>query len=483
METTGNTSTFGQRRICYVNFAEHLLNAYNPNMFYPGLPHRWSDEDWFHFIDMIASFGFNVFEFWLVPRLFSPKALESDYGREFARQMNAVIAHAHGRGVAVELLAGLVTVGDEWHTHCPHVPAEWQEVLRLWDAWTRWLPDLDIIGIFPGDPGGCSRNGCTHETYIDGALTVAELARRNNPRVEIELGTWGPPIFAWGIIEGPPGWQGEFLPAYQHTAWRFDKGRAEAAMTYLLKRLPQFPAETSVAINLGFNPDGNPVGDQDARPWAREIAKTHRILTWDYSLTEGENAIYPHYRFQRLLARRREEREAAPYSGGIAYTMTPMLNQLSLYVSAQSFLNPDGDHVTIVGDFLERLLGPQGREVTPYLPLFELVPDWGHYSEITLSRQAYHAKMQELAALLRALQGQVREDLPFHPQPGRYVAELLSWAELFAALSAPAPDYEALRRHYWQKVYAIYDHLPTHMDPRPHMATDKLINYFRDQFK
>jgi len=29
--------------------------------------------------------------------------------------------------------------------------------------------------------------------------------------------------------------------------------------------------------------------------------------------------------------------------GGICYTMTPLLNQLSLFEAAQSFLNPDAD--------------------------------------------------------------------------------------------------------------------------------------------
>ncbi|MBT4498481.1 MAG: hypothetical protein HOC74_12200, partial [Gemmatimonadetes bacterium] len=48
--------TFGQRRIYYDNFAAHLLNAYNPNMLYPDLPHRWSDEDWRRLIDMLADF-------------------------------------------------------------------------------------------------------------------------------------------------------------------------------------------------------------------------------------------------------------------------------------------------------------------------------------------------------------------------------------------------------------------------------------------
>ena len=37
---------FGSRRIYYNNFAEHLQNAYNPNTLYPGLPNRWSDDEW-----------------------------------------------------------------------------------------------------------------------------------------------------------------------------------------------------------------------------------------------------------------------------------------------------------------------------------------------------------------------------------------------------------------------------------------------------
>ena len=79
--------------------------------------------------------------------------------------------------------------------------------------------------------------------------------------------------------------------------------------------------------------------------------RTRRILTWDFSLTEGENAVYPHYRFARLFARRKEERAAAPYSGGICFTMTPMLNQLSLFEAAQSFKDRDGDPHRLAGDF------------------------------------------------------------------------------------------------------------------------------------
>ncbi|MBT4503438.1 MAG: hypothetical protein HOC74_37250, partial [Gemmatimonadetes bacterium] len=274
-------------------------------------------------------------------------------------------------------------------------------------------------------------------------------------------------------------WQGEFLPEYQHTAWTFSADRAQRSMEHLLKRLPDFPDPTTVAINLGFNPNGDPEGEASAIPWAREIAQTHRIQTWDFSLTEGENAILPHYRFDRLFAQRCREREAAPYSGGICFTMTPLLNQLSLYESAQSFLDPDADPHQIATAFYEKLFGPAGRELVELLPLFELIPDWGNCFQIDLTRREFHCRMNRLTDCLHALRG--NEEIPFHPSVEEYRRELLYFAELFAALSDSTPNYDDLGRQYWDRVYAIYDHLPEHVDPRPRRATDGLIRHFADR--
>ncbi|MBP8132115.1 MAG: hypothetical protein KA184_21250 [Candidatus Hydrogenedentes bacterium] len=484
-EPSGARARGTQRRSCYINFAEHLLNAFNPNMFYPGLPYRWQDADWFRFLDMIGDFGFTHFEFWLVPRLFSRAGLTEPFGLEFQRQMNAIIEHGRTRGVGVKLLAALTTVGDAWHTHCPNIPEEWAECRILWDEWTRRLSGLGVVGIFPGDPGGCSRNGCTARTFIDRALEIAELVKQNQPRAEIEIGTWGTPFWGWGVIEGPPDWQGEFIQSIQGTAWRFDKKRADDSMTYFLKRLADFPGDTSVAINLGFNPDGNPEaanGEQDARPWANEIAKTHRILTWDFSLTEGENAILPHYRFERLFAQRRKERDAAPYSGGICFTMTPLLNQLSLYESAQSFLNPDAAANALARGFYRRLFGPEAEALCDVLPLFEIVPDWGNYARLDISRAEYHKRMSDGAELLRALEGRASGDVPFHPDIETYRKNLLFFFELLADVTASSPDFDAIARRYWEHVYAIYDHLPKHVDPRPQAATQRLVRFFDPQW-
>jgi hypothetical protein len=188
-------------RIIYCNnFASHLLCAYNPNMYYPELPFRWSDGDWRRLVDMIASFGFNVFEFWLEPRLFCREALDSPVGREFVRQLNVVIDHAHARGLQAEMIVALATVGAKWRTLCPSVPEEWREIRFLWDAWIRRFPGLDVAGIFPGDPGACSRNGCTAETYIDKSIEISSMLDRVRPGIGIEFNTWGPPFFGWGNI-------------------------------------------------------------------------------------------------------------------------------------------------------------------------------------------------------------------------------------------------------------------------------------------
>lgn len=469
---------FGSRRIYYNNFAAHLLNAYNPNMLHTRLPNEWSDQDWRNLIDMITDFGYNVFEFWLVPRLFCREGLKADFGLNFIRQMNRIIERAHAQGLKVEMLCGLATVGSDWRTLCPNLPDEWHELRRLWDQWTRALPELDIVGIFPGDPGACSRNGCTAETYIDKSIEIAHLVKKNLPRSEIEFHTWGPPFFGWGIIQGPKGWQGEFLPEYQHTAWTFDKNRADKSLRHLLKRLPDFPAPTSVAINMGFNPDGNAEGDQDARGWIREISKTNAVHSWDFSLTEGENNVVPHYRFERLFQQRRLERDCSAYSGGICYTMSPKLNQLSLYMAAQSFIDPDANSEKLAGDFYERLFRPPGREIVSFLPLFEIIQDWGNYTKIELSREQYFQQMNLLLQLLRDLDGSEKSDIQFFPTPRQYQHELLFFAELFAALSAPSPDFDALGKQYWNHVYKIFNYLPEHVDPRPRMATEKIIHYF-----
>ena len=252
-------------------------------------------------------------------------------------------------------------------------------------------------------------------------------------------------------------------------------------MSYLLKRLPDFPKGTCIAINLGFNPDGNPGGTMDARPWAREIAKTNPIQTWDFSLTEGENCIVPHFRFKRLFQQRKLEREAAPYRGGICYTMTPLLNILSLYEAAHSFINPNDDYTELARDFYEKIFGVEGKLIVEDLPLFEIIPDWGHYADFNISKQDFNIRMKRLSSRLSALDlSNFTPKLHIHPSTEFHREELLFFADFMAAMSENTPDFTALSQQYKKHVYEIYEYLPSHVDPRPNLAINNMISFFQN---
>ena len=80
--------------------------------------------------------------------------------------------------------------------------------------------------------------------------------------------------------------------------------------------------------------------------------------------------------------------------------------------------------------------------------------------------------------LLKDVQIQDNQSLPLSPDAHRYRETLLFFAQFFSDLSAPHPDYDALEAQYWHQVYRIYDFLGEHVDPRPHAATRRLIEYF-----
>ena len=85
----------------------------------------------------------------------------------------------------------------------------------------------------------------------------------------------------------------------------------------------------------------------------------------------------------------------------------------------------------------------------------------------------------ELVEVLDSLAGRRDDSVPFFPTPEEYRREILFFARLFAELTDASPDYDALGRRYWNRVYAIYDHLPQHVDPRAKEATNRLIRHFR----
>jgi hypothetical protein len=507
-------------RICYVNFAEHLQNAFNPNVLFDCPDNRWSREDWERFIDMVSAFRYNIFEFWLVPTLFAPEALhDGAIQRQFAETINHVIAYGKRRGVAVHPIQTVNIVGREWRSDCPKDPREHAEIVALWDHWSKAIHGNQSIGLFPGDPGGCTRNGCTDETYIDLCLELSKIVRRNNPGVKIEVGTWGEPMGGWGV----PLWTG--TPA-----------RAAKAMRNFLGKLPEFPEGTFTSINLGFSPDCLPTTHGgDGRPYARDAARICPVLTWDYSVTEGEGTVSLRCRVRRMFERRREEAALGFYSGGICYTMAPRLQCLSLFCCAEAWWDPARPTDDVLRDFGRLEFGEQRAEIGPLLEEFEVIPDWGYYPPFPYTPARLGARMARLLQLIESVDPTVGAQLPLAPTPAEYRRDLRFFAALFRKLAGVATaveevtaaaksagvvpagrtdlvaldeleerlaenpgspdraqlealagrlrriDVRGLTRDYWNKVYRIYEVIPHPVDPRAQGATSALFSRFHCQ--
>ena len=500
-------------RICYVNFAEHLENHFNPNVVFDTPRDRWSDEDWKRFIDMVSAFRFNVFEFWVPPALYGPESLRGGkMPAEFVATMNRVMAYAQRRGVTVEPIVDVNTIGTSWHFDCPNDPKEKAEILALWDHWSRAFQGYGAIGIGPGDPGGCTRNGCTAETFVDLSLELSRIAHTNNPAAQIEVMTWGDPFSGWGV----PIWTG-------------DTNRAARAMEYFLKKLPEFPPGTRTSINIGFSGDCDPNSNGgDGRPYAKRAAQTRTVTTWDYSVTEGEGPVVPHCRIRNIFEHRRREEKLGFYSGGICYTMAPRLNCASLFASAEAWWNPDQDPEAVLREYGRLIFGPQSADIGSLLEEFEVIPDWGFRSPIPYSPQRLQASMARLQTALAGIRPASESRLPLATTLETYKQSLDFFARLFeqfadcavkvedlsrasraAGLSAPVslddalarlaesgecPDREALQKaaerlracnagelgqRYWQTVYGTnYEPQCPWASPSAAVATKMLLDRF-----
>ena len=510
-------------RIFYVNFASHLQNAYNVNAIFDTDVNRWSREQWYALVDQISAMRYTHFEFWLVPSLMSPDALTGGKLQvQFAETMNQVAAYAKSRGVRVHPTVAVNTVGKDWHYHCPNVPEEKAELLALWEHWVQTLSEIDSWCIGPGDPGGCTKNGCTKKTYVDLALEIAGRIHQIRPQATVEVNTWGEPMSGWG-----------------EPLWTSNEKAAKEGMDYLIEKLPEFPPKTLVSINIGFSPDCDPTmlawqkANGDGRPWARRAAELFPVLTWDYSVTEGEETVYPHCRIRRQITARQREREAGCYSGGIAYTMSPLLQLCSQFGAAEVWWNPDRAPEAILTDFARLALGENGSEAGPLLEEFECLPGWGYEpAPFAFTPERLYDAMSKLLDILNRDDLASETQIPFAVRGAEYRESLIFYAALFRDLAdlsislerltamaretggafadvteetplaeiekrlSDAVNFEKkstmqevcahihdlnaekLRARYWKKVYGIYDVVDAPVDPRSWNATNTLMNRF-----
>jgi len=484
METAKVSSGAFAHRSYYVNFASHLLNSWNANLLFPDAPNRWSLDDFARLLDMVKAFGFTCFEYWLVPTLYDPAALANGgIYSEFAETMQYVNDQAHARGLKTKYVCSPNCIGHQWYFACPNDTEDLALIEKLWLHWVRALAGTDIVGIFTGDPGGCNRNGCDHNTFIDLSLRLTQILHREDPEAVVELATWGTPFAGWGDdLLTPEPWDGRWkslrdgltkMNVAEAHIWNGTPARAEGAMEDLLARLPSFPEETIVAINLGFSPDADATVGGDARQYVREVAKLRRINSWDYSVVEGELVVYPHWRLGRIFSRRREERATAPYFGAMSYTMSPALSHLSMYAAAQAGINPDRDPDEVSREFCGRVFGQEHRMLGELFEAFEVIPGWGHYPRRKWSRPEAHRAYLKMIDRLEAANVDVCE-LPLFPSPQQYRQDLLWFAGIFARASEERSDREAIRREYWRKALNVYDQVPMSADER---AVDAAVRF------
>lgn len=366
-------------RIYYHNFGEHLLNVFSVNMLHDVPFARWTRADWRRHLEMIAAMRYTTFEFWLSPTLFSSQALRAPANSkydEYAKTMRWVIDQAHELGLKVEVIICVNCTEPSWINLCPRLPDEHNRIVALWSHWTGKLSNADTFCIFPGDVGGCQRNGCTHETFVDLCLEIISTTRTNG-LFTFEIATWGPPFFDWGV------------PARNGSP-----ERAKAAFAYLLKRLPEFPTGTVYSVNMNrdiasLNREGRTApysgvpkdSAYSNRAIVDELRKSVPVLTWDYYLSEHEKAIVPTYHIPALLQVRQEERRWG-YSGGINYTMTPRLNVLTAFAAAEAYWNPDQSVHDLLEKFSSFVFGRPSvaAEVFPAVATIGQ-PDWKIFQE------------------------------------------------------------------------------------------------------
>jgi len=429
-------------RAIYINDSSHQSNGYSPNLIYDVETFRWSLERWHRYIDQMAFFRYNVLQIWIVPNMFSPDVFAGGGAFDYFRDtMRAVARYARPRGIQLCLL-GPVNVAVKAGTRLdtlpnlgnlplytylsPLKPAEKELSFRLWDYWSKAIPEVGIWSFFPGDPGGCAEQGCGPETYVDLAIEISHIIKRNNPQATIDFTPWQ--FFGWG-----PSW----------TTDRKDSARVDHGYQYLLLHGKDFPAGTIFSPNVNDFTSDPPVrgagfGGGSTIRYLRELAKDHLIHTWSYFATEGEGWINHHFKVAEIL-KQRDVESRYPISGGICYTMTPAFNILNQYACAESFWNPDVTEQELMQRYTEGAFGASSPELIGIFPDFDIAPMVGYtFADAPEWRPDYThilETMQRDRAVLMAMPVPQVTRFQMLPTPAAYTHELVYFCDLYIQMA------------------------------------------------
>lgn len=429
-------------RAVYINDSAHQVNNYSPNLIHNVPTFRWPLEKWKRYIDQMAFFRYNVLTIWIVPNLFSPEVFSGGGAFDYFRDtMRAVAQYARPRGVQLCLLNAVnVAVGAgtrldtlpvykslPMYTYLsPLKPAEKELNLRLWDYWSKAIPEVDIWEFFPGDPGGCHEEGCGPEGYVDLALELTAVIRRNNPRARVDFTPWQ--FFGWG-----PTWP---------TMMRKDTARVDRGYEYLMRKLDAFPPDAMFSPNLNDHTSAPPV---EGGGWSgggtvkyiEGMSAKHLVHTWTYFVTEGEGWVNHHYRVPDII-RQRDVEARYPISGGLCYTMTPELNILNQFACAESFWDPRVTQQEIMERYGNGIFGNAERRLLEIFPSFNVSPTVGYtFAGTPKWKPDYAGILRDMTRNRAVLESIVLPSVPrfdILPSPKQYAAELIYYTRLYDEL-------------------------------------------------
>jgi hypothetical protein len=381
---------------------------------------------------------------WITPNMFSPEALNGGGAFDYFRDtMRHVGRYARQRGITLDLLDAVnvaIQAGTRLDTLqlfrdlpvytylSPNRPEQKTLSMRLWDYWTKAIPEVGIWRLFPGDPGGCLEEGCTPGTYVDLSLEVTRIIKKNNPKAKVDFTTWH--FFGWGP---------DFTYDEYNKNHRVDRG-----YDYLMSKLDQFPADTILGIELndftsepGIRGSGLEFGEGSTAKYISEISKKHLVHTWSYLVTEGEGWINHHYKVPQILAERDIEARF-PISGGITYTMTPSFNLLNQFASAEAYWNPQLTVSSIMQAYTEGIFGTSEERLRKVFPLFQVAPMVGYTFAETPNWKPNYGEilknMEQSKSILESLHVPEHPRFEIMPTPAGYVNELLHFCNLYKQL-------------------------------------------------
>jgi len=177
------------------------------------------------YLDMIKAFGFNsvqVYDQW-------ESYLDAGWGakdavwdsliadgwegeaRDWPEKVDAIGEYARSIGLRATIFVWGNTgfddrTGRAFWALCPNDPDEREVLEHYWERQARHASHFDHVVTHWGDPGGCSRNGCTIGTAQHCHNEIVERCRRYNADVESSFSLWmldSKRFGRWPGYEGP----------------------------------------------------------------------------------------------------------------------------------------------------------------------------------------------------------------------------------------------------------------------------------------